>query len=120
MRGKSIATAISAIATTVALTAHASADGTDDAFLAELNRIGLTVKPDDVAGVISQAKFDCEELRSGKENNVQVAGVISELLSDNATKRQIWGALAAGVKSYCPERIGTVYQDAASQHLQLP
>lgn len=112
--------AICAIATTIAVAAPAYGDATDDAYLAELSRIGLEVKPENAAGVIHQAKFDCQELRSGKETDVSVAGVISELLSDNATKRQIWGALAAEVRSYCPELIGDVYRDSGSKHLEVP
>ncbi len=108
------------LAATIALTPPASADSAADAYAAELSRIGITISPDSLAGNVAQVETNCHALRSGKATTFQVAEVMSELMSDNATKRQVWGVVAAGVKSYCPDQIGTVYEDTARAHLQLP
>jgi len=90
-------------AAAVLFAAPASADETDDQFIAALTNNGITVS--DQSTVISMAHAVCTGLDNGQAGSVVVLNV---LRGTNLSSRQSGFFVGASVAAYCPQYNGTI------------
>ncbi|OBG27814.1 DUF732 domain-containing protein [Mycobacterium sp. E3198] len=100
--------AVCAVLLSVALlsAAPASADATDDAFIAALENYGIDAGDHDVA--IAHGHAVCASLDRGQDSSVIALKLIKDPQIKVTTKRQAGFFVGDSVASYCPQYRGSV------------
>ncbi len=86
--------------------APASADPTDDAFIAALDNYGIDVS--DPGTLISHGHGVCAALDRGQDSSVVALKVMKDPKLNISTKRQAGFFVGDSVASYCPQYRGSV------------
>lgn len=93
---------VAAVAALVAFAAPAAADP-DSAFAEELHTYGIYGQRDYNAWI---GKITCKRLTRGVDQNAfESADFVHSNLAKDSTTEQAWQFLAAGLRTYCPDKL---------------
>ncbi len=86
--------------------APASADPTDDAFVAALENYGIDVNDRDTT--IAHGQAVCAGLDKGQETSLLALKLMKDTALDLSTSRQAGFFIGASVAAYCPQYRGSI------------